>query len=58
MAKIEFDDQSSVEVKKSADSNKVIICITAKDAANALKKIVNSVEISQEQWNALIADIK
>jgi hypothetical protein len=58
MAKIEFDDQSCVEVKKSSDANKVIISIAAKDATNSLKKVVNSVEISQEQWVALIADIK
>lgn len=58
MSKIEFDDQSCIEVKKSSDANKVLVSIAAKDATNIFKKVINSVEISREQWDALIADIK
>jgi hypothetical protein len=58
MTKLEFDDQSCIEIKKSSDANKVIISIVAKDAVNTLKKVINSVEISREQWDILIADMK
>jgi tRNA threonylcarbamoyladenosine modification (KEOPS) complex Pcc1 subunit len=58
MSKIEFEDQSRVEIKKSADSNKIIISITAKDATNPLKKVINSVELDESQWKNLIIDIK
>jgi lysophospholipase L1-like esterase len=58
MVKILFDDKSYIEVQKSIEPDKIFITIGAQDAVNPLKKIVNSVEISSEQFKKLIADIK
>ena len=54
--KIEFEDNSYVEIKKNND--KIIIVISAKDHQNNLKKIVNAVELTSEEFNKLISDIK
>lgn len=57
--KIEFEDKSFIELKKSEHSdNIVIIIIQAKDFSNPLKKITNAVEISVEQFNELIKEFK
>lgn len=58
MAKIQFEDKSYIEVQKSQEPGKVIITIRANDANNLLKKIINSVEITTEQFQQLIAEIK
>ena len=56
--KIEFEDKSYIEVRKSDNPDKVFIIIQAKDATNPLKKITNAVEITQDQLKKLIAKIK
>jgi nitrate reductase NapAB chaperone NapD len=56
--KIDFDDKSYIEVKNSDEPGKVIIIISAKDHLNAQKKIINSVEITKEQFDLLIGDVK
>lgn len=56
--KIEFEDKSYIEAVKSKEPGKVTITIQAKDYTNALKKISNSVEITTEQWQQLIAGVK
>lgn len=56
--KIEFEDKSYVEVNKSIEPGKIIITIQAKDAANSLKKISNSVEITSNQWQLLFNSVK
>jgi tRNA threonylcarbamoyladenosine modification (KEOPS) complex Pcc1 subunit len=53
--KIEFEDKSFIEIKKSND--KVIIMIQAKDHTNSLKKITNAVEITAEEFKKLISDV-
>lgn len=55
--KIEFDDKSYIECKKSDTHNKVIIVISAKDINNKLKRVTNSVEIDLEQFKALYSSI-
>ena len=55
--KITFEDSSFIEVSKSVD-NKILIIIQAKDYLNPLKKISNAVEITAEQFQQLIAEIK
>lgn len=55
--KIEFDDKSFIECKKSDTSDKIIILIQAKDYLNPLKKIINTVELTQEQFKQLISDL-
>lgn len=58
MSKIVFEDKSSVEVRKSNEPGKIVISIQATDGSNPLKKIVNSVEITSEEFKSLIKDIK
>lgn len=53
--KINFPDKSYIDAKKSND--KIIITISAKDYENPLKKISNSVEITEEEFLRLISDI-
>ena len=55
--KIEFEDNSSVECKKSDNPGKVLIVIKAKDQANPLKKIINSVEMTTDEFKKLISEI-
>ncbi len=52
--KINFEDKSCVECKKSDNSDKIVIIIQAKDYSNPLKKIVNTVELTKEQFKELI----
>ena len=56
--KIEFEDKSFIELKKSEHSDNIVIIIQAKDFSNPLKKITNAVEISVEQFNELIKEFK
>ena len=58
MSKIMFDDKSYIEVSKPiADDSKIILTIVAKDQANPLKRVVNTVEITTEQFKQLVADV-
>lgn len=50
---IEFEDKSYIEFKQVND--KIFISIAAKDALNANKTIINSVEISDKQLK-MVAD--
>lgn len=54
--KIDFEDGGYVEFSKS-DTGSVIIKICAKDLLNSMKKIINSVEISKEEFKNLINSI-
>ena len=53
--KINFDDKSFIEVRKSKD--KILFIISAKDSTNPLKKITNAVELTREEFNNLISDV-
>jgi hypothetical protein len=53
--RIDFDNSSFIEIYYSED--KVSIILGAKDANNHLKKIVNSAEVSIDEWNKLIEEI-
>lgn len=55
--KIQFDDGSYVEIKKSDTSDKLLIIISAKDHVNSLKKITNAAEVTKEQLKQLISDV-
>ncbi len=54
--KIIFDDKSYVECRKEND--KIILIIAAQDHQNHLKKITNAVELTQEEFEKLIGDLK
>lgn len=57
MMKIQFDDKSYIEVRKSDNPGKIIITISAKDYDNPLKKITNAVEITISEFQQLISDV-
>jgi nitrate reductase NapAB chaperone NapD len=55
--KIEFEDKSYVECRKSDTPGKVIIAISAKDHENPLKKITNAVELTTDEFKRLISGV-
>lgn len=55
--KIQFDDKSFIECKKSDNPGKIMIMIQAKDHENALKKITNMVELTIEEFKQLLSDV-
>lgn len=56
--KIEFDDKSYIECRKSDNPGKILLIISAKDGSNSLKKITNAVELTGEEFKQLISDIQ
>lgn len=52
--KIQFEDKSYVEVKRSNEPGKILIIVSAKDQQNSLKRVTNAVEITEEQFKQLI----
>jgi len=56
--KIKFDDNSYLEVKRSDKEDKIILIISARDYDNFKRKITNSVEISNDQFNEILKDLK
>ena len=55
--KIQFEDKSYVECRKSDTSDKILIIISATDQSNRNKKITNAVEITVEEFKKLISDV-
>lgn len=53
--KIDFEDKSFIEIKKSDD--KVLIIVQAKDTENPRKNITNICEITMEQFKSLCIEI-
>lgn len=56
--KIQFDDKSYIECKKSETDGKIVFIVSAKDYDNPLKKITNSVELSIAEFKQLISEIQ
>lgn len=56
--KINFEDKSYLEIKNSEKDGHVTIIIQAKDFENPLKKITNIVEITKEQFDEIIKELK
>lgn len=56
--KIQFDDKSYIEVRKSDNPGKIIVTISARDHENPLKKITNAVEITTAEFQQLISDVQ
>jgi hypothetical protein len=54
--KIEFEDKSYIECRKSDSPGKIIIAISAKDHENPLKKTTNAVELTIDEFKRLISD--
>ena len=57
MSKIVFDDRSYIAAQKSDEPGKIIIVISAKDGTNPLKRISNSISLTEEEFKKLISDI-
>lgn len=55
--KITFEDKSYIECRKSDVPDKILVIISAKDHANTLKKIINSCELTLEEFKKLISDV-
>ena len=55
--RIDFEDKSYIECQKSDHPGKVLVVISAKDLESPLKRIVNTVELTTEQFKSLISDI-
>lgn len=55
--KITFDDQSYVDLQKSSNPGKIILTICARDGNDPLKKISNSVEITNDEFKKLIVEV-
>jgi hypothetical protein len=57
--KLEFDDNgyNFIEFKKAKDPEKIAIVLSSKDGNNPNKTIVNSAEITKEQFLELISDL-
>ena len=56
--KIQFDDKSYIECRRSDNPGKILLIISAKDGGNSLKKITNAVELTGEEFKQLISDIQ
>jgi nitrate reductase NapAB chaperone NapD len=56
--KIEFEDKSFIECRKSDNPGKIILSISAKDHENPLKKITNAVELTTEEFTKLLSDVR
>lgn len=54
--RINFEDESYIECRKSDSPGKIIIVIQAKDSNNPLKRITNAVEMSEEEFRKLISE--
>lgn len=56
--KIEFPDKSYIECQKSVNPGKITVTIAAKDHENPLKKIINSVELTIDDFKRMIVDVQ
>lgn len=56
--KIDFEDGSYIDFSHSSTPGKVIISIGAKNFKNVLETIINSVEISYDEFMKLKSDIE
>ena len=53
--RIDFDDKSHIECRKSDD--KILIIVSARDQDNPRKKITNACELTIDEFKQLISDI-
>jgi len=56
--RIDFKDKSFVSFEHSSSPGKIIISLGAKSFKNPLETVVNSAEISINEFNDLVNDIK
>lgn len=56
--RIDFEDKSFISFEHSTSPGKVIISLGAKNFKNPLETIINSAELSLEEFNNLVNDIQ
>jgi hypothetical protein len=56
--KISWPDKSYIECTRSDNPGKIIITIGARDHLEPLKKVLNSVELTEEEFKRLIANVQ
>lgn len=54
--RIDFGDSSYIEVHRTA-TGKIAVVLSAKDGKNSKNTIVNSAELTVEEFSKLIADV-
>ncbi len=52
--KISFEDKSYIELKKEQD--KYVVIISGRDSSDRLKKITNSVMLTEQQFQELVRE--
>jgi hypothetical protein len=58
VAKLTFEDSSFIEIRKSeTEIDKILIIIHAKDEINPLKRTINTVEITLDQFKQLTSGV-
>jgi len=55
--KIQFEDNSYIEIKKDSSGDSIFVVIQAKDQMNDRKKITNTVKLTIEEFKKLISDV-
>lgn len=55
--RITFEDKSFIEIQKSKSPGKVMVVIGARDPVDALKNVINSVEITRGQLQELVSSV-
>lgn len=55
--RIDFEDKSYIDCQKSDHPDKILVVISAKDHESPLKRIINTVELTTEQFKKMISDI-
>lgn len=56
--KIDFPDRSSIEVKHADKPDHILIIISAADATNKNKRVINACELTTEEFSKLIAEVQ
>jgi hypothetical protein len=56
--KIVFEDKSYAECYKSNQPGKIVLVISAKDHTDPNKKTTNAVELTREEFDRLISEVK
>jgi hypothetical protein len=55
--KILFEDKSYIEIRRSDEPGKILVVVSAKDNQNPLKRITNTAEITEDEFNKLVNEV-
>ena len=54
--RIDFEDKSYVEIRRSTEPSKLLLLIQARDYSDPMKRITNSVELTEQQLMQLTSE--